>query len=92
VSKSAVHVRLSGRVQGVGFRWYCVQRANGLGVTGWVKNRGDGSVEVLAEGDRSELEDFVRQLEQGPGSAHVADADVDWHEYTGKYNSFEVAF
>ena len=60
-----------GRVQGVGFRFYTQDTAAALGLTGWVANRYDGSVEVVAEGGRIALERLLAALEQGPSMAHV---------------------
>lgn len=66
-----LHVVVRGRVQGVGFRWFVRERARSLGVSGWVRNDADGSVEVYAVGSPVELEKFRRMLEQGPPAADV---------------------
>jgi acylphosphatase len=79
-------------VQGVGYRWYCLRQARNLGLFGWVKNRPDGSVEILAEGDRGALEAMIKELKIGPSSASVTRIDVDWREFTGEHDSFDVAF
>ncbi len=62
---------ISGRVQGVGFRYFAERWANLLGLTGYVKNVWDGTVEVYAIGDQAGLDEFKRQLATGPRSAHV---------------------
>ena len=62
---------LRGRVQGVGFRWFTVARATALGCTGWVANRPDGSVHVVAEAGRGVLEQLLAELREGPEGARV---------------------
>ena len=67
----AVHILISGRVQGVGFRWFAEKRASELAVTGYVRNLPEGDVEVLAQADDQTLESFCRELRQGPRFAEV---------------------
>ena len=88
--KSRVHVLLDGRVQGVFFRGRTEQWAAALGLTGWIRNRSDGRVEVVAEGDRAALESLVGLLRQGPSFARVDSADVRWMDYTGEFDSFRI--
>jgi len=64
-----------GRVQGVGFRWFVEREAHVLGVSGWVRNNADGSVEVLAQGTRDQLLGFRSRLRQGPRAARVDDVE-----------------
>jgi acylphosphatase len=92
MSIQAVHLKISGMVQGVGFRYYAHRSANSLGLTGWVANLPNGAVEILAEGDRSLLEEFIKEMKVGPRSASVRDVDVRWTEATGKHRGFEVRF
>lgn len=66
-----LHVEVAGRVQGVGFRWFARQCAKRKGITGWVLNRPDGTVEVAAKGGESELLRFRRELHSGPAGADV---------------------
>lgn len=74
---SSFHVRISGRVQGVGFRWFVREEARRLGLSGWVTNLPDGEVEVKAGGEGSSLERLRRALEVGPTGAEVREvADV----------------
>lgn len=68
---SALHVRVTGMVQGVGFRWFVRERARRLGLAGWVRNLPDGSVEVAAEGDDGQLELLRGELRRGPRGAAV---------------------
>ena len=74
---SFFHVRISGRVQGVGFRWFVREEARRLGLSGWVTNLHGGVVEVMAGGAGSSLERLRRALEVGPTGAEVREvADV----------------
>jgi acylphosphatase len=65
-----------GRVQGVGFRWFVEREAHTLGVAGWVRNRADGTVEVLAMGSKEQLSNLHARLRQGPRAARVDEVDV----------------
>ena len=75
--------RVSGHVQGVGFRYFVCERAAALGVAGSVRNLPAGAVEVEAEGPRDALETLLRELHQGPPHAQVADVTVEWHPPAG---------
>jgi acylphosphatase len=66
-----MHVRITGVVQGVGFRWFVRERARRLGLSGWVRNLADGSVEVAAAGDPQSLQALRSELERGPEGAVV---------------------
>ena len=82
-----------GRVQGVNFRWYTRQRANELGVTGWVRNLPDGRrVKVIAEGPEIKLHELVRFLYNGPPAADVDEVDVDWQDANGEFDRFSIRY
>jgi acylphosphatase len=85
-----LHARVHGRVQGVGFRYFVLETATGLGLVGWVRNRWDGSVEVLAEGEIEVLRALVRALESGPRSSSVTEVKTDLQESSGEFASFYV--
>jgi len=85
-----LHARLNGRVQGVGFRAFVEQVAISMGLSGWVRNRWDGSVEVVAEGQPQDLEIFLEALRRGPRSAFVSELSVDWQASTGEFTGFFV--
>lgn len=68
---------VTGRVQGVGFRWHVEREARVLGLSGWVRNRADGSVEVLAAGTNDQLNLLYDKLKQGPRAARVDDVEVE---------------
>jgi acylphosphatase len=72
---AVLHAVVRGRVQGVGFRWFVRERAREFGVRGWVKNRGDGSVEVRAAGQAADIERLRRALAGGPPGARVTAVD-----------------
>ena len=76
------YVAVRGRVQGVGYRWFVRERARALGLTGWVRNRQDGSVEVLAIGNDSALEQLRTLLRSGPSGARVSDVEEQSTEPT----------
>ena len=68
---SDLHVRLTGVVQGVGFRWFVREKARRLGLSGWVRNLADGSVEVVAAGEPGQIDLLMAELRQGPPGAIV---------------------
>ncbi|MBL8603039.1 MAG: acylphosphatase [Myxococcales bacterium] len=79
-----------GRVQGVFFRATTQREARRLALTGWVRNRPDGSVEVVAEGDDDTLRDFVGWVQRGPSSARVDRVETRWRSYTGDFTDFRI--
>lgn len=83
---------IQGRVQGVAFRHHTRRRASELGLTGYVRNRWDRTVEVVAEGQRDDLDQFLGFLQVGPPAATVLDVDFHWEPSTGQYDRFEVRF
>jgi acylphosphatase len=85
-----LHALLHGRVQGVGCRYSIYERANDLDLEGWVANRADRTVELVAEGLRATLDSFLVFLNDGPGAARVNKIDVDWSPATGEFGGFDV--
>ncbi len=81
-----------GRVQGVGFRYHAIRQARNLGLRGVVRNADDGSVEVIAEGDRESLRAFAAWLRRGPSGAHVRDLELTPVPPTGSYEGFDIDF
>jgi acylphosphatase len=88
--QARLHAIIHGRVQGVGFRAFVIENGIALGVKGWARNRWDGTVEVVAEGDRQLLERFLFLLRRGPRMAKVTMVDLDWQPPTGEFTSFSV--
>ena len=81
---------VSGRVQGVGFRWFVEHAAVQLGLAGWVRNRADGSVEVLASGTRQNLHDLYVELLKGPRASRVDKVEVEDAAPDTKMKSFRI--
>ena len=82
-------VVVRGQVQGVGFRWYAKELADSLALTGWVRNRNDGAVELEVEGSAGTLDDFVRRLKSGNPSARVDEVAVTFSAPRGGHG-FEI--
>lgn len=70
---SQIHVRITGRVQGVGFRLWVAEQAGVFGLSGWVRNTGDGAVEAVFAGDQASVSEMLNRLWQGPSGARVTD-------------------
>lgn len=87
--KTAAHILVTGLVQGVGFRFFVQRAAGRLGITGFVRNCSDGSVEIHAEGEDSSMDEFLAQVKVGPRSARVSRAEVRWGEPAGTYTGFD---
>ena len=87
---AAVHMVVQGLVQGVGFRWFVARHANMLGLRGFVENKYDDTVEVEAEGDRSLLEELVKQVRVGPRSAQVTNLVLEWKDPTHHFTHFQI--
>jgi acylphosphatase len=85
-----LHARISGLVQGVYFRDTTRHTALALGLTGWVRNQADGSVEVMAEGPHPQLDSLLEFLRVGPSHAQVENVAVDWPTATGEFVGFEI--
>ncbi|MEA3431536.1 MAG: acylphosphatase [candidate division WOR-3 bacterium] len=86
------HILISGFVQGVCYRWFAEKEANSLGLTGYVKNLYDRGVEVVVEGERGLIEEFIKMLKIGPSSADVRDIKIEWQEYKGEFSGFSIRF
>ena len=87
-----LHAVVSGIVQGVNFRYYTQREAESLGITGWVANRWDGTVEVVGEGTPAQLEELLTWLQQGPPSASVHEVQAGWEVATGEFHHFQVSY
>jgi acylphosphatase len=85
-----LEVVVTGRVQGVNFRYYTQREAERLGLRGYVLNRPEGSVEVVAEGERAALEVLLAWLQHGPPAARVAQLTPQWSQPAGGFARFEV--
>jgi acylphosphatase len=85
-----LHAVIDGRVQGVGFRYFVLETALPLNLTGWVRNTADGQVEVVAEGERRSLERLLDALRRGPRAAFVIGVDQEWQPASGEFFRFDV--
>jgi acylphosphatase len=88
----AFRAHIFGLVQGVGFRYSTREKAQRLGLKGYVRNMADGSVEVYAEGKKEMIEDFLAWLKKGPPGASVRQVDYHLIAYRGLYNRFSIEF
>jgi acylphosphatase len=89
-AETRVHIKISGRVQGVYYRASALQEAEKLGLTGWVMNCPGGAVEAVAEGAKHKLEEFIAWCRQGPDGARVTQVDVGWEKPKNNFYSFSI--
>lgn len=89
-NQARVHAIVEGRVQGVGFRYFVQENAIQVGLVGWVRNRWNGAVELVAEGERGNLNKLILALKRGPRASFVSEVSVEWLPATGEFNSFRV--
>lgn len=90
--KVRAHIFVSGRVQGIFFRDNTRKRAEELGVYGWVRNLPDGRVEAVFEGEKEKVEQMIEWSKRGPPFANVDGVDVEWKEYKGEFEDFEIRY
>lgn len=89
---SRIHLFYSGYVQGVGFRFSVKRIALSLGLKGWVKNLRNGNVEIVAQGEKNSLEDFVNQIRKSSLKRYIKNVEINWEEASGEFNNFEIRF
>ncbi len=92
MEKARLHVVIEGRVQGVFFRASTREEAYASGLTGGVKNRRDGQVEAVFEGERDKVEQVLKWCQKGPPGAMVRNVEVNWEEATGEFDSFSIKY
>jgi acylphosphatase len=85
-----VHIWVTGRVQGVGFRAFVATSAGFIGVTGWVRNTGYNTVEAVAEGTHQQVEQFIRMVKTGPSASRVEENRVEEETPSGEFVYFEI--
>ena len=90
--RGALSIRITGVVQGVGFRFTSERLARGLDVAGWVKNTNDGRVELACEGEESVVAGFLKKINNGLLKSYIENADVSWSDATGEFRGFEIRF
>jgi len=89
---SRVHIIVSGIVQGVFFRAHTQQVARSLRLTGWVRNLSDGRVEIVAQGPKDALDKLVEWCRHGPSMSRVDKTDVQWEDFAGTFEDFDVRY
>lgn len=90
--KTRAHLLISGDVQGVFFRQETKRRADALNVKGWVRNRPDGKVEAVFEGEVADVKAMAEFCKHGPPGASVTDVELSWENYTDEFNHFRIRF
>lgn len=90
--KIRAHALISGRVQGVFFRMETRQAAAAHAVKGWVRNLPDGRVEAVFEGDKESVDGVLKWCGHGPPHARVDRVDVEWQDYSGEFEGFDIAY
>ncbi len=88
--QARVHLTIEGQVQGVFFRYSTVEEAVRLRLRGWVRNCPDGSVEVVAEGQRKKIEYLISWCHHGPPGARVHNVRIQWEDYRGEFENFRI--
>ena len=85
-----VNLTISGKVQGVGFRYFVLREAQKLGINGWVSNKSNGNVEAFAQGEKADLERFIAKVKEGPSFSRVEDVSLNWVNEADQYFGFEI--
>lgn len=85
-------VRIHGKVQGVGFRFFATRVARRLGLKGWIQNLRDGAVEAVVEGEDKAIDEWLEELREGPRYAEVSRIDQEKRDFTGQHGDFDVKF
>ncbi len=92
MEKVRARVIIEGMVQGVFFRHHTKGTARRLGVKGWVKNRRDGSVEAVFEGDKDKVDQVIQWCHRGPSEARVTRVNLFWEDFQGEFEDFLVTY
>ena len=92
VQEIRVHIYASGLVQGVFFRDNTRQKAQELGVFGWIKNLPDGKVEIIVEGEKKKVKELIEWIKEGPGLVRIDNLDLEEEDYQGEFESFGIKY
>jgi acylphosphatase len=90
--KEQRHIRIHGKVQGVGYRFFATRVARRLGLKGFIENNRDGTVEATVEGDKSAIDEWLEELKEGPRYAEVTKIDQETKDFSGRLPDFDVKF
>ena len=85
-------IRIHGKVQGVGYRFFATRVARRLGLKGSIQNTRDGTVEAIVEGETKSIDEWIEELKEGPRYAEVTRIDQETKEFTGRLGDFDVKF
>ena len=85
-------LRIHGKVQGVGYRFFATRVARRMGLKGWINNERDGTVAAAVEGEKEAIDDWIEELKEGPRYAEVTKIEQETKEYTGRLPDFDVKF
>lgn len=85
-----IHIKISGKVQGVFFRAHAQDRGRRLKLTGWVKNADDGGVEIMVQGEQEALEEFLVWCRKGPNRSRVDHVEIEWMDPTEVFDDFNI--
>ena len=88
--KLSVYIIIKGKVQGVSFRYFTLKQAQELNIVGWVRNKPNGTVESVAQGDKINLELFIKKLKQGSSLSMVDDVILNWEHQVKDYINFTI--
>tara|TARA_B100001029_G_C14684012_1_gene246176 strand:- start:35 stop:313 length:279 start_codon:yes stop_codon:yes gene_type:complete len=90
MNNDAVKIIIKGRVQGVSYRSFALKQAKAFNISGWVKNDDNGDVKAYAEGDREDLDQYIKYLKRGPIFARVDEVILNWEAEDQAYNDFQI--
>ena len=90
--KACAFIVVTGAVQGVGFRFFAVRKAQEYDLKGWVRNTNEGTVESEVEGEKSLILDYIKDLKTGPRGAKVKDVKVEWNPFQNKHQDFQITW
>ncbi len=90
--KEQRHLRIHGKVQGVGYRYFATRVARRMGLKGWIQNNRDGSVEALVEGEKKNIDEWIEEIREGTRYSEVTNIEQESKEFSGKLGDFDVKF
>ena len=90
--KTRVYIIVRGLVQGIFFRVSTKEKAQQLGITGWVRNLDSGKVEIIAEGEKKKLEELIEWCNKGPSSARIEEVKTEWQLYKAEFENFDIRY
>ena len=92
MANKRAHIFYSGHVQGIGFRYTAQDIAMSMGLAGWVKNLGDGRVEIVAEGNEKDIKEFLDKVLKSQLGSYIANVELSWEKSAGEFDSFDIVF